>query len=447
MNPRESRRNALRAVINDVQSYVTASNPGAFMKKEIDSEGIMNDIEKYITDKKLYVEGFKGGELVRRIYQEMVEYSILTDYLSMNNVEEINVNSWEDIKIRFSDGRIITLEDTFLSASIAQDIMKKLLSQESEKLIDVTEPIVRGHLRKNIRITTAISPIIDENRGAMASIRIINPRKLSKEDFISSKTITREMFDLLCLLYYNGSSMCITGETGSGKTTLLSIILNELPSNLRLITIEEDTREFDLISKDEDGYIEKEIIHWKTHGKTYTQEKLLEFALTCDPDQLCVAEMKGPEAYAAQEASRTGHAVLTTTHAKSCRSTYKRMITLCKLSCDLDYFILKDLVTDAFPIVCFAKKMKDNTRKITEITECVQNENGDIEIRTLYEYVIAHSERDENGMLIIHGEFIKRNNISNFLQQQLLGNGVTSSELAEFITPTEINLSARSESA
>lgn len=446
MNPRESRRNSLRAVVNDVQSYVTASNPGAFMKKEIDSEGIMNDIEKYITDKKLYVEGFKGGELVRRIYQEMVEYSILTDFLSMNNVEEINVNSWEDIKVRYSDGRIITLEDTFLSAGNAQDIMKKLLSQESEKLIDVTEPIVRGHLRNNIRITTSISPIIDEERGAMASIRIINPRKLSKDDFINSNTLTRDMFDLLSLLYFNGSSMCITGETGSGKTTLMSVILNELPSDLRLITIEEDTREFDLIKKNDDGYIEKEVIHWKTHGK-FNQEKLLEFALTCDPDQLCLAEMKGREAYSAQEASRTGHAVITTTHAKSCRATYRRMVTLCKLTSDMDYQILNELVTEAFPIVCFAKKMKDNTRKITEITECIQKGNGEIEIQTLYEYVINHSERDENGQLRIHGEFIKRNNISNSLQQQLLGNGVTSSELAKYITPTQINQTVRSESA
>jgi len=60
------------------------------------------------------------------------------------------------------------------------------------------------------------------------------------------------------------------------------------------------------------------------------QDKLLETALTMNPDVIVVSEMKGKEANAAQEASRTAHSVLTTTHAGSCRATYKRMVTLCK---------------------------------------------------------------------------------------------------------------------
>ena len=167
-----------------------------------------------------------------------------------------------------------------------------------------------------------------------ASIRIVNPKKLSRDDFISYGTATAEMLDFLTEVLRFGLSICVTGSTGSGKTTLMSWILSTIPNEKRIFTIENGCREFDLVKEDAEGNVINNVVHTVTRfsddpKQNYDQERLLEFALTCNPDIVCVGEMKSAEAFAAQEAARTGHAVITTTHANSCKATYYRMVTLC----------------------------------------------------------------------------------------------------------------------
>lgn len=425
----------LNQIIKNVQNYMVNNHSRDLTSERFDVIGIKNKIAKFIETENLRLEGYSLSKLVECSYQEMCEYGILTSFLHNKNVEEININSWEDIKVRYNNGIIKTLTSSFLSPGDARDIIIRLLERESGNKMDSMEPVVRGHLMSNIRITASSTPVLDEIRGVQASIRMINPSKLKKKDFVEYCTLTDEMFEFLALCLFNGISICVTGATNSGKTTLMSGLLSEMPKDLRLITIEEETREFDLIEKDNDGFIEKEVIHWKTHGN-FDMNKLLQMSLTCDPDIICAAEMKSEEAYEAQEAARTGHAVITTTHANSCRSTYKRMVTLCKKATDLDYNILYELVTEAFPIVVFAKKMKDNSRRVMEITECIQDDNGKVTIKTLYRYVVLSSSINAEGKTVMQGRFEKVNNISSNLQNFLLTNGVPVGTIEAFIDPT-----------
>ena len=69
------------------------------------------------------------------------------------------------------------------------------------------------------------------------------------------------------------------------------------------------------------------------------------------------------EAFLAQEASRTGHPVLTTIHSNSCEATYRRMATLCKRKYDITDDVLFELVTEAFPLVAFSKQLENRERK------------------------------------------------------------------------------------
>ena len=79
------------------------------------------------------------------------------------------------------------------------------------------------------------------------------------------------------------------------------------------------------------------------------QDMLLDMALRYHPDIICVGEMRSAEAYAAQEAARTGHGVLTTIHSNSSQATWRRMVTLCKRKHEMADDTLMDLVTEAFP--------------------------------------------------------------------------------------------------
>ena len=182
------------------------------------------------------------------------------------------------------------------------------------------------------------------------------------------------------------------------------------------------------MKEDAEGNVLNNVVHTVTRfsddpKQNYDQERLLEFALTCDPDVVCVGEMKSAEAFAAQEAARTGHAVITTTHANSCKATYYRMVTLCTQKYDMGDKTLYNLVTEAFPIVLFVKKLEDNSRRVMEITECEILEDGARQLHTLYRYHVSETAV-EDGKIKVRGEFQKVSTISASLQKRLLENGM-----------------------
>jgi pilus assembly protein CpaF len=424
-------------ILPEVQEYISSKFSTLITDNpEEQKKQICAYIAKYLTDGQISVDGYDFDGLIERLYVEMAEFSFLTQYLFSNDVEEININSWKDVKITYANGKILPASEHFNSSQHAIDVVRRVLHQ-SGMILDHSQPVVRGHLSNKIRITVLGNPITDEEKGVAASIRIVNPKQLGRKDFIKNKTATAEMLDFLstCLRY--GLSMCVTGATGSGKTTVMAWLLSTIPDHMRLFTIENGCREFDLVKEDEHGNVVNNVVHTVTRysedpKQNIDQEKLLEYALTSNPDIVCVGEMKSSEAFAAQEAARTGHGVITTTHANSCDATYNRMVTLCKTKYDINDKTLYNLVTEAFPIVMFAKRLEDSSRRIMEITECEILPNGERKIRTLFRFNITENSVSK-GKAAIKGEFERVNPISESLRKRLRENGMPAGALEKFV--------------
>ena len=420
-------------VLAMVQEYLSGKYSALITRSAAEQkQQITAYISKYLTDNSLSVEGMGFDALVERLYTEMAEFSFLTEYLFSNNVEEININAWNDIKVIYADGRIEPAREKFNSPTHAIDVVRRIL-HKSGMILDNSQPVIRGHLSNKIRITVFGSPVTDRDKGVAASIRIINPQKLTRDDFIGNGTATPEMLDFLSIALRYGVSMCVTGATSSGKTTLMSWILSTIPDDKRIVTIENGCREFDLVKYGTGGSVINNVIHLTTKEsddpkQNIDQEKLLEFTLTANPDVICVGEAKSAEAWAAQEAARTGHSVITTTHANSCSATYYRLVTLCRQKYSVDEKTLHNLVTEAFPIVLFAKRLEDNSRKIMEITECEIADDGSRRIRTLYRYHVTANEIVD-GKPRVSGRFEKVKEISAGLQKRLLENGMPANML------------------
>lgn len=435
----QSKNKTFEEVLKDVQEYISSKYSTFTMKdKKAQIKQLKMYISKYLMDYQLSVDGYTTENLIEKIYQEMSGFSFLTPYLFSKDVEEININSWEDIKISYSNGEEIPSKEKFSSPTHALDVVRRLL-QTSRMILDDSNPIVRGHLTGsgNLRITAYAPPVIDEEVGVAASIRIINPKKLGIEDFVANKTATEEILESLKYMIRYGISICVAGATTSGKTTLLDGLLRTIPYDKRIITIENDVREFDLIKRNEKGEILNSVIHTVTKksenpNEVIDQEKLLEYALTSNPDIIVVGEMKSAEAFAAQEAARTGHGVSATTHANSCEATYGRMVTLCKLKYDMKDETLYNLVTEAFPIVVFTRRLEDKSRKIMEVTECEIFPTGERKIRTLYKFDVEDVKVVDGKKQVI-GEFKKVNNISERMQKRLLENGMPKNIIQKFL--------------
>ena len=415
-------------VLKEVQEYISSKYSTLIIDQESGDvkEQIKRYITKYVQDYRIAVKGMDRQELVDTIYTEMAEFSFLTKYVFGTGIEEIDINSWRDIEVQYSGGVTKKLTERFESPQHAINVIRRML-HTSGMVLDNASPAVLGHLSKNIRIAAMKTPLVDEDVGIAASIRIVNPQSMKQEDFINGGTATQPMMDFLteCLRY--GISICVAGATSSGKTTLLGWLLTTIPDNKRIYTIESGSRELALV-REKEGVVTNSVIHTLTRDSENERQRvdqiaLLDMALRFNPDIIVVGEMRGPEANAAQEAARTGVAVVTTIHSNSCEATYRRMVSLCKRAVDMSDETLLSYVTEAYPIVAFCKQLENRERRLMEIQECEICPDGTRSYRPLFQYKITEN-RVEDGKFIIEGHHEQVHAISDGLAKRLLENGM-----------------------
>lgn len=439
-SPQEEK--SFRNVLKDVQEYISSKYSVLILDEgsEDVKQQIKRYISKYVMDYRIRVKGMDDAQLIDALYTEMAEFSFLTKYIFGTGIEEININSWRDIEVQFANGICRKLEESFESPEHAVNVVRRML-HISGMVLDNASPAVLGHLSKNIRIAVLKTPLVDEDVGVAASIRIVNPQSLGKQDFVESGTATAEELDFLseCLRY--GISICVSGATSSGKTTVTGWLLGTIPDSKRIFTIENGSRELDLV-REKGGKVCNSVIHTITRDsenekQNIDQDALLDMALRFNPDIICVGEMRSSEAYTAQEAARTGHTVLTTIHSNSCESTYRRMVTLCKRKYDIKDETLMALVTEAFPIIVYTKQLENKKRKIMEIMECEILPSGERNFRTLFQYHIREN-RMENGKFIINGEHARVSHVSEGLKKRFLENGMPRETLQRIVGKGEL---------
>jgi len=424
-------------VLHEVQEYISSKYAALITDggtEEVKAQ-IKRYITKYVQDYRIAVSGMSQEQLVDALYTEMAEFSFLTKYIFGAGIEEIDVNAWNDIEVQYSSGITKKLDEHFDSPEHAINVVRRML-HVSGMVLDNASPAILGHLSKNIRIAVLKTPLVDEDVGVSASIRIVNPQSMKKEDFIRGGTAAGPMLDFLaeCLRY--GISVCVAGATSSGKTTLAGWLLTTIPDNKRIFTIENGSRELALV-RQKDGRVCNSVIHTLTRmseneKQNIDQDILLDMALRFNPEIICVGEMRGPEAYAAQESARTGHTVLTTIHSNSCEATWRRMITLCKRKYDMADNTLMDLVTEAFPIVVFSKQLENKQRRLMEIMECEILPDGSRNFRSLFQFQITEN-RIEDGKFIINGCHSAVQGISPSLQKRFLENGMPQDTLKQIL--------------
>ena len=428
-------------VLREIQGYL--SKEYSDLVAADGSEEVKTQIRryagKYIQEHRIFVKGMSTDELLDAVYSEMAEYGFLTKYIYGDGIEEIDINAWDDVEIQYSGGTTKKLEEHFTSPEHAINVVRRML-HVSGMVLDDASPCVLGHLSKNIRIAVLKTPIVDEDVGVAVSIRIVNPQNMKKEDFVRGGTATDEMLDFLseCIRY--GISVCVAGATSSGKTTLLGWLLTTIPDGKRIYSIENGSRELALVRR-KDGHVVNSVIHTLTRDSENDRQRvdqitLLDMALRFNPDIIVVGEMRGSEANAAQEAARTGVAVVTTIHSMSCDATYRRMVSLCKRAVDMSDETLMGFVAEAYPIVAFCKQLENRERRLMEIMECEILSDGQRVFRPVFQYEITENKM-VNGQFIIHGYHRKINPISESLARRFLENGMPQEMIRRFLMEPE----------
>lgn len=376
------------------------------------------------------------NEIVSKCIDDMTGYGFLNKYFARaDELEEININGWNNIEIRWFGGRREFTDEHFHSAAHARDVLLRIL-RPTGRYLDDNKIYEISYIGKAVRITTLIAPAVDEEVGVAASIRFIHSAVFTIDRLVENGFMTPDMATMLTTFVNHGVSVCVCGATGSGKTTVCNAILEEITPSTRVITLEGGTREFDLVRRDENGRVLNNRLHLQTRphkdaNLNVDLQLLLDLVLKFDPDIVVVGEMVSEEAFIASETARTGHTVMTTIHTNNAFDAYYRMYSLGIRKYELPEDIMLKFMVDAFPIIVYAKKYPDGRRRIQSILEGqFINETHDIKYNELYHFNVEDNITDENGKVITKGEFVQLNKCTDKLRSTLLDNGATQRDIA-----------------
>jgi flagellar protein FlaI len=195
------------------------------------------------------------------------------------------------------------------------------MAEQFGKTISHARPLVDATLPEGSRINIVFGRDVSK-RGTNATIRRFAAVPLSITQIISSKTMDSMEAAYLWMMAEQGMSMFINGETASGKTTTMMGVAAFIPSNWKVVSIE-DTPE---ITIPHNNWISEVTRDTGSAASSVTMFDLLKAALRQRPNYILVGEIRGAEANIAFQAMQTGHPVISTFHAAQMSSLIQRLV-------------------------------------------------------------------------------------------------------------------------
>lgn len=345
----------------------------------------------YAKDQKLKSAEIKY--LVERIYNTFRGYDVLQPLIDDKTITEIMINNHKEIFIeRF--GKTSKVDIQFENEQKLEDIIQSIVSKV-DRVVNESSPIVDARLQDGSRVNVVLPPIA--LKGPVMTIRKFPEKPLTIEDLIAKESISEEAAEFLRKLVQSKYNIFIGGGTGSGKTTFLNVLSNFIPTNERIITIEDSA---ELQIKNVPNLVSLETRNANTEGKgEITIRELIKSSLRMRPDRIIVGEVRGAEALDMLQAMNTGHdGSLSTGHANSVKDMLSRLETMVLNGANLPVEVIRKQISSAIDIMIHLMRLRDNTRKVVAISEVLGVKDGDVVLNPLFEFV-EEGETETGGII------------------------------------------------
>ena len=374
-----------------IQSIIDKGTPVGKNTKDFINEEIDKCIEGYD------LSNLERSHIFNMIDDEINGKGPLGELLKDKNITEIMVNGPKEIYVEI-DGRLI--RDDSISFINDEHIIRTVqrLIQPMGRTIDSSNPMVDSRLEDGSRINAVIPPL--SVKGPVVTIRKFKDEMTNIDELLRIGTLTPYMARFLSAAVNAKLNIIVCGGTGSGKTTLLNILSGFIDDSERIITIE-DAAELRLHQTHVIS-LETRTVNYKSDSEV-TIRDLVRNALRMRPDRIVVGECRGKESFDMLQAMNTGHdGSLTTLHANGVEDALNRLETMVLMSgLEIPIKAIREYIENAIDLVINIERMSDGKRKITNISEVVGIENGEIVLKPIFEF-IQHGIT-KNGE--VNGEF------------------------------------------
>ncbi|PKG57316.1 pilus assembly protein CpaF [Shewanella sp. Choline-02u-19] len=334
--------------------------------------------------------------LIKLIIDEVLGLGPLETLLADPSISDILVNSFDRVYIE-RRGKLEPVNIKFHSNVHLLNIIDRIVSSVGRR-IDESSPMVDARLADGSRVNAIIPPLALD--GPSLSIRRFAVDKLNAKQLIDIGSVTESMIELLKGAVKGKLNILVSGGTGSGKTTLLNMLSGFIPSDERIVTIE-DSAELQL---QQPHTVRLETRPQNIEGKgEVSQRDLVKNCLRMRPDRIVIGEVRGGEALDMLTAMNTGHeGSLTTLHANSPRDALGRLeYMVCMAGFDMPVSNIRTQVASAIDLVVQLERQEDGRRRITSIQEINGMEGDIITMSEIFRF--SRQGLDEDGQ--IKGEF------------------------------------------
>ena len=310
--------------------------------------------------------------LIQDVSDDILGYGPIGRLLKDETITEIMVNGPENVYVE-RQGKIDKVPVSFVDDTHLRRIIDKIVGQVGRR-IDEATPMVDARLPDGSRVNAVIHPLAIG--GPFLTIRKFSVDPFTVDDLINFGTLAPATARFLEACVRGRLNVIVSGGTGTGKTTTLNVLSGYIPTNERIVTVE-DSKELQLA---QDHVLAMEARPPNIEGRgEVTIRDLVRNALRMRPDRIVVGECRGGEALDMLQAMNTGHdGSLTTIHANSPRDALARIETMTLMAgFDLPVRAIREQMASALDVVVQLSRLRDGTRRVTHVTE-VQGMEGDV---------------------------------------------------------------------
>lgn len=344
-------------------------------------EEIIEKIREFIDEEGAILSPRDEVRTSQDIYDEVMGYGPIQTLLHDNDVSEIMVISANQVYIE-KQGRLQLSGVKFENDAHVMKIIDRIVSRVGRRC-DEANPMVDARLPDGSRVNAVIPPIA--LKGPCLTIRKFSSTPLWVKDLIEKGSLSREMSFFLEACVKGKCNIIVAGGTGSGKTTLLNILSSFIGSDERIVTIE-DAAELQLMQQHV-VTLESRPANIEGKGCVAIRDMVVN-ALRMRPDRIVVGEVRSSEALDMLQAMNTGHdGSMTTVHANTPRDVLSRLETMVMMSgLELPSRAIREQISSAIHIIVQQARMRDGSRKITNISEVVGMESDTIVLQDIFQY-------------------------------------------------------------
>lgn len=383
-------------VKNRIHALIIEQQLGA-ENADISDEGMKKLINEYVERNDFGIPRVDRDMVKKELFDDIMGYGPIQPLIDSDAYSEIMVNGYDHVYVE-SKGKLVLTDIKFKDNEHLMQIIDRIVSKVGRH-VDESSPMCDARLLDGSRVNVIIPPL--SLVGPILTIRKFGKTPITADNLVAWGSVSRKMLEFLEAAVRGKLNIIVSGGTGSGKTTLLNVLSSYIPSDERIITIE-DSAEVQL-HQEHVLTLESRPANMEGKGRISIRDLVVN-ALRMRPDRIIVGEVRSEETLDMLQAMNTGHdGSLTTIHANSPRDSISRIETMVMMSgSELPSKAIRDQVASAINLIVQQARLRDGSRKITSVSEIVGMEGDVIRMQDIFTYE-TDGEMDANGKF--KGEF------------------------------------------